>query len=48
MQTIASLGVDPQGSYALANALYHILAPHPARFANLIPFLKQWRDELPV
>ncbi len=47
LEVIASLGVDTSTSYLLANTLYEILAPHPARFANLIPFLTQWRDAQP-
>jgi hypothetical protein len=47
LEVIASLGVDTGASYSLANTLYEILGPHPARFANLIPFLTQWRDALP-
>jgi hypothetical protein len=47
LEVIASLGVDTSASYLLANTLYEILAPHPARFANLIPFLTQWRDAQP-
>jgi len=46
LDVIAALGVDTSGSYPLANMLYKMLAPHPARFANLIPFLAQWRDAL--
>jgi hypothetical protein len=37
-----SLGVDPWGDYALANALHAIVNPHPTRFASLLPFLEQW------
>jgi hypothetical protein len=44
---ISTLGVDTSGSYPVANALHEILTPHAARFANLIPFLMQWRDGLP-
>ncbi len=47
LEVISSLGVNTNGSYPAANMLYEILAPHPARFANLIPFLTQWRDTLP-
>jgi hypothetical protein len=47
LEVISSLGVDTSGSYQVANMLYEMLAPHPARFANLIPFLTQWRDALP-
>ncbi len=47
LEVIASLGVNTHGSYPVANMLHHILTPHPARFANLIPFLTQWRDALP-
>ena len=47
LEVISSLCVDTDGSYPVANMLYEILTPHPARFANLIPFLTQWRDELP-
>lgn len=47
LEVISSLGVNTNGSYPVANMLYEILAPHPARFANLIPFLTQWRDTLP-
>ena len=47
LEVISSLGVDTNGSYPVANMLHEILAPHPARFANLIPFLTQWRDILP-
>jgi hypothetical protein len=46
LEVISSLGVDTTGSYPVANMLYEILTPHPARFANLIPFLTQWRDTL--
>ena len=46
IEVIQSLGVDANGSYPLANSLYEILRPLPARFANLIPFLIQWRDAL--
>jgi hypothetical protein len=46
LEVISSLGVDTNGSYPVANMLYEMLTPHPARFANLIPFLTQWRDEL--
>lgn len=44
---ISTLGVNASGSYPLANMLHKILTPDPARFANLIPFLTQWRDGLP-
>jgi hypothetical protein len=47
LDVISRLGVDTNGSYPLANMLYEILIPHPNRFANLIPFLTQWYDELP-
>jgi hypothetical protein len=47
LKVIASLGVNTHGSYPVANMLHQILTPHPARFANLIPFLTQWRDVLP-
>ena len=47
LEVISSLGVDTNGSYPVANMLYQILTPHPVRFANLIPFLIQWRDALP-
>ena len=46
LEVIQSLGVDSNGSYPVANSLYEILRPLPARFANLIPFLTQWRDAL--
>lgn len=46
LEVISSFGVDTNGSYPVANVLHEMLAPHPARFANLIPFLAQWRDEL--
>lgn len=46
LEVISSLGVDTKGSYPVANTLHKILTPRPARFANLIPFLTQWRDEL--
>ena len=47
LEVISSLGVDTSGSYPVANTLHEMLTPHPARFANLIPFLTQWRDALP-
>jgi hypothetical protein len=48
LDVIQSLGVNTNvGAYPLANTLYEILRPLPARFANLIPFLIQWRDALP-
>ena len=47
LEIIASLRVDTNGSYPVANMLYEILTPQPTRFANLIPFLTQWRDVLP-
>jgi len=46
IEVISSLGVDAHASYPIANALHEILTPHPARFANLVPFLTQWRDAL--
>ncbi len=47
LEVISTLGVDTNGSYPIANMLYEILAPHPARFTSLLPFLTQWRDTLP-
>ena len=48
LEVLQSLGVDTEeGSYPVANTLHEILRPLPARFANLIPFLTQWRDALP-
>jgi len=47
LEVISSLGVDTSGSYPVSNTLHKMLTPHPARFANLIPFLTQWRDALP-
>jgi hypothetical protein len=47
LEAISSLGVDTNGSYPVANTLFAMLTPHQARFANLIPFLTQWRDALP-
>ncbi len=47
LEVIRNLGVDPNGSYPLANVLHAILAPDPTRFENLIPLLMQWRDALP-
>ena len=44
IEVISTLGVATDASYPIANALREILTPHPARFANLIPFLTQWRD----
>ena len=46
LKVISSLGVDTNGSYPVANMLHEILAPHQARFENLLPFLMQWRDIL--
>lgn len=46
LEVISSLGVDTNHSYPVANMLHEMLAPHPARFANLIPLLTQWRDIL--
>ncbi len=48
LEVFSSLGVDTnRGSYPVGNMLHKILAPHPARFAKLIPFLTQWRNALP-
>jgi hypothetical protein len=47
IEVISSLGVDTKASCPIANLLHEILTPHAARFANLIPFLTQWRDALP-
>lgn len=48
LEVISSLGVNTNdGSYPVANTLFQMLIPHQARFANLIPFLTQWRDALP-
>ena len=44
IDVISSLGVDASDSYPVANMLREILAPHRARFENLMPFVKQWRD----
>ena len=46
IEIIASLGVDPESPYPVTNTLHEVLAPHPARFENLVPFLTQWRDGL--
>jgi hypothetical protein len=46
LELISGLGVDTNGSYPVVNMLHEMLTPHPARFANLIPFLTQWRDAL--
>jgi hypothetical protein len=46
VDVISSLGVDPDGSYPMANVLHEILAPQAARFANLMPLLTEWRDAL--
>ena len=47
LQVFKSLGVNTHDSYPVANMLHLILTPHLARFANLIPFLTQWKDALP-
>ena len=47
LEAISSLGVDTTDSYPIGNTLFALLTPHQARFANLIPFLTQWRDALP-
>lgn len=47
LETISTLGVDANGSYPIANALYRILTPHPPRFTTTLPILIQWRDALP-
>lgn len=47
IEMISTLGVNIDTSYPVAAVLHEILAPHPARFANLLPFLTQWRDALP-
>lgn len=47
IEVISSIGVDTSGPYPVANTLHKMLMPHPARFANLIPFLTQWRNALP-
>ena len=44
IEVIASLGVDTDGSYPIANALHELLEPGPARFGSVLPFLTQWRD----
>ena len=44
IDVISSLGVAASDSYPVANMLREILAPHRARFENLIPFVKQWLD----
>jgi hypothetical protein len=48
LEVISSLGVDTTASYPVANAMHEILKPHPVRFSNLIPFLTQWRNALPI
>ncbi len=45
LDVISSLDVD-LNCYPVANMLYEMLTPQPARFANLLPFLVAWRDEL--
>ena len=45
LTVITSLGIDTtEDYYPLGNMLHRILAPHPARFSSLLPFLTQWRD----
>jgi hypothetical protein len=46
IEVISSLGVNSSDSYPVAKILREILAPHKARFENLVPFLTQWRDAL--
>ena len=46
IEVISSLGIDINRSYPIGNMLHELLAPHPARIRNLIPFLTQWRDLL--
>ena len=46
INVISDLGVDPKGPYPITNMLREVVAPYPARFENLIPFLTQWRDGL--
>ena len=46
LAVISGLGIDPRCSYPIANTFHELLTPHPARFASLLPFLKQWRDVL--
>ncbi len=43
---LRSLGLNLEQSYVIANALYELLRPHPARFERLIPFLTRWRDDV--
>ena len=46
VSVISDLGVNPKSPYPITNTLREVLAPYPARFENLIPFLTQWRDGL--
>ncbi len=41
-----ALDFDPWCEYPLANALFALVAPHPHRFASLLPFMERWRDGL--
>jgi hypothetical protein len=43
---LISLGLNLEQPYIIANALYELLRPHPARFDRLIPFLTRWRDDV--
>ncbi len=41
-----AMEVNPWGEYALANALYALVAPHPHRFSSILPFVERWRENL--
>jgi hypothetical protein len=46
VDTIKKLGVEPSGSYVVANSLHALLRPHEPRIRVIVPFLKQWHSDL--
>ena len=38
--------IEMCSEYPMANALNELVEPQPPRFASLLPFLMQWRDEV--
>lgn len=43
---LEEMGADVWSSYPTSNIMHALLEPHKPRFKNLLPFLKQWAENL--
>jgi len=43
---LEKMGADVWSSYPTSNAMHALIEPHKPRFKNILPFLKQWAENL--